>query len=105
MEFFSGTLVLWPRGRAATGMVVHAAQPGLSPEQDACGLLFQDIAPDGKCLAQLFSTFHRHRQISDYRIKVRLEQGLESTVESKSGKAVAPTHRPLAYVADINNPY
>lgn len=105
MEFFSGTLVPWPRGRAATGTVVHAAQPGLSPEQAACGLVFQDIAPDGKCLAQLFSTFHRHRQISDYRIKIRLEQGLESTVESKSGKSVAPKHRPLVQVADTYNPY
>ena len=74
MELFSGRSVPWPRGGAATGMVVHAAQPGLSPEQAACGLVFQDIASDGKCLAQFFSTFDRHRQIPDYRINIRLEQ-------------------------------
>lgn len=30
----------WPKGSAATGMVVHDAKPGLSPEQAACGLVF-----------------------------------------------------------------
>lgn len=74
MERFSGRSVPWPRGGAATGVVVHAAQPGLSPEQAACGLVFQDVASDGKCLAQFFSTFHGHRQTSNYRLKIRLEQ-------------------------------
>lgn len=40
MELFSGRSVPWPKGSAATGMVVHDAKPGLSPEQAACGLVF-----------------------------------------------------------------
>lgn len=86
-------------------MVVHAAQPGLSPEQAACGLVFQDIASDGKCLAQFFSTFDRHRQTSDYRINIRLEQAKNQLykIESRGGKPVAPTLTLPVYMADITN--
>lgn len=37
---FSGRSVPWPRGSAPFGMDVHAALPGISPEEAACGLVF-----------------------------------------------------------------
>lgn len=46
MELFSGRSPL-AKGSAATGMVVHDAKPGLSPEQAACGLVFKTLLLTG----------------------------------------------------------
>lgn len=80
---FSGRSVLWPRlfrGSAATGMAVRGAEPGLSPEQIACGLIFQGLLVMGNIWPS-FSVLSICRQKSNSSIKITFEQGLEATVK------------------------